>query len=230
MRTGRFEEAETEAKEGLRLALRVTTPTVKNQIFSPDALHVMQEILLATGRPQEALDLIEGRKANQLDGSVNLAAALAYCQLGDLRRARSRFSDGSIRMYFPKPQSFVLPGTGDLKSLEASIHLARGLDRYFSGDIEREGGARELIQAARLAPENGFVAYWTGKTLTRLHRPSEASPYYAVAARTATGSYLKEAAALLTAGRNWMREHPESVTPQGRELKPFPMTSGRIVP
>ena len=145
------------------------------------ALPLVQRLLgrvyLRQGRNQDALKAFQSCYRSIPDAGQNLDIAIAYARLGDYQHARRFYSDRAITEYRIsdeplKPED--MPGTNNLKSLESSALLARGIDEFFE---ERQDEALDDFMAAeRLAPDNALIAYYCGETLLEKGRTAEAIP------------------------------------------------------
>ena len=155
-----------------------SAPTVGGQRQSlPFVQRLLGRVYLRQGRNQDALKAFQACFRSIPDAGQNLDIAIAYARLGDYQHACAFYSDRAITQYRIsdeplKPED--LPGTGNLKSVEASALLARGVDEFFE---ERQDEALDDFMAAeRLAPDNALIAYYCSQTLLEKGRSTEAIP------------------------------------------------------
>ena len=165
--------AERECQQALE-----ATPVIGGQKQKlPSAQRLLGRIYLREGRNQEALAAFQSCYHNIADAGQNLDIAIAYARLGDYAQAKKFYSDWAITQYRISEEplkSEDLPGTGDLKSLEASALFARGLDEFFQH--QQDEALDDFKAAEPLAPNNVPIAYWCAQTLMEKGRIAEAAP------------------------------------------------------
>ena len=83
---------------------------------------------------------------------MNLNVALAYVRLGNYLQAKKFYSDQDVLQY-KSIKAEYLPGTDNIRLLEASILLGRGLDTFFTG--QKEESFDNFAAANKIVPENG---------------------------------------------------------------------------
>lgn len=89
----------------------------------------------------------------------------------------------------------LLPGFGTPTDALASVYALRGVQLHFTG--RREGAERELEHAAKLRPENAYIALMRCNALLTLGRYVEAEACVKIASEKGTGDLAKDAAARL---------------------------------
>lgn len=159
----------------------------------PLVQRLLGRIYLREGKNQEALTAFQSCYRNIADANQNLDIAIAYARLGNFEQAKKFYSDRAILRYRIsdeplKPED--LPGTGDLKSLEASALFARGEDAMFEG---RENDALDdFLAANRLAPNNTLIAYYCADALQEKGRPAESLPFLEKVAASPRGKIFHD--------------------------------------
>lgn len=143
----------------------------------PFVQRLLGRIHLRQGRNQDALKAFQSCYSSIPDAGQNLDIAIAYARMGDYEHARKFYSDQAILQYRLtdeplKPED--LPGTSNLKSLEASALLARGVDAFF--EHRQDEALDDFMVSERLAPDNALVAYYCAQTLLEKGRGVEAIP------------------------------------------------------
>ncbi len=164
------------------------------QAKMPLVRQLLGKIYLAEGRNQDALNAFQSCYHNIADAGQNLDIAIAYARLGNYEQAKHFYSNRAITQYRLSQEPLLpegLPGTADLKHLEASALLARGIDAFFSG--QKQEAFNDLEAAGRLAPANGLIPYYQGMALLHMNRRSEILPYFARAATFGHGEVATEA-------------------------------------
>ena len=148
-----------------------------NKQQMPFTQRLLGRVYLREGRNQEALMAFQSCYRNIPDAGQNLDIAIAYARLGDYQHAHNFYSDQAILQYRLtheplKPED--LPGTKNLKSLEASALFARGIDAFF--EHRQDEALDDFMAAERLAPDNALIAYYCAQTLLEKGRGAEAIP------------------------------------------------------
>ena len=143
----------------------------------PYTQRLLGRIYLRQGRNQDALRAFQSCYRSIPDAGQNLDIAIAYARMGDYEHARNYYSDQAILQYRLtdeplKPED--LPGTGNLKSLEASALLGRGVDAFF--EHRQDDALDDFLAAERIAPDNALIAYYCAQTLLEKGRGAEAVP------------------------------------------------------
>jgi tetratricopeptide (TPR) repeat protein len=121
-----------------------------------------------------------------------LNVAICYARLGRLAEARKLYSERQILQYNGIAKA-DLPGTDTATSLEASLLLARGLDRYFAGRFSQ--ALKDFEATKPLARNNPVAAYYSGMALSFLNRGKEAALEFQTAAKNGRGDLAKDAVA-----------------------------------
>lgn len=142
----------------------------------PFVQRLLGRIYLKQGRNQDALKAFQSCYSSIPDVGQNLDIAIAYARLGDYEYARRFYSDQAILQYRLtdeplKPED--LPRVSNLKSLEASAVLARGVDAFF--EHRQDEALDDFMTSERLAPDNALVAYYCAQTLLEKGRGAEAA-------------------------------------------------------
>jgi tetratricopeptide (TPR) repeat protein len=180
-----FEEGDlVRAEFWCRRALTLL-PLFKGKPWYGSEVPLLGDILMAQGRPEEALECYLRDVANQeLDGSTkpadpdhprpNLNVALACCRLGDLEMAKKYFPDAVIAERVSPEWLKESPDIGDLRTREASLLWIRG-NQESSFPLKR---LRYFEAAAKLAPKNWMIAREIGDRLYDLNRYEKAIAAY----------------------------------------------------
>lgn len=172
--SGDLAGAERECRQALSAA-----PVIGGQKQKmPFTQRLLGRVYLREGHNQEALAAFQSCYYNIADAGQNLDIAIAYTRLGDYAQAKKFYSDRAITQYRIsdepiKPED--LPGTGDLKSLEASALFARGLDEFLQH--QQDEALDDFQGAESLAPNNIPIAYWCAQALLEKGRSAEAAPF-----------------------------------------------------
>lgn len=172
LQSGKLEEAETECRRAMALS-----PALNGKPWYRDTLQLLGEIKLAQGNTQEALSHFAEAGQGLQSPMLKLNTALALCRQGDLQSAKQICPDAEIAKYLKVEiaQREDWPGTGDPRSLEATILLVKGLDASYS--VQLEEALLHLKAASKLAPKNWIIARVMGNVLLRLKRYKEAASY-----------------------------------------------------
>ena len=178
--------AENAAKESMRLAWEAGAGDVGS------SRNLIRKIRMQQGKYQEALEWIGADWQQGADSSLDLDVALCYVRLGNTTKARQFYSDENTLRYASSLTVQDLPGTRNRKMLEASILIARGIDKFFRATGEKEALA-DFDAALTLAPQNGLAAYYAAQSLVVLGRRTEATPYFIKAAQNGHGTFVKQA-------------------------------------
>lgn len=184
--------------ERTALAAMAATPVVGGKRLRPvlGLPFLLGDIYLRQEKYREALSYYLPGSRNTMRFGLNLDVALCYSRLGDHDTARRFYSDRATLQYDSRIRAADLPGTGDPKSLEASILLARGMDAYVS---DRNQEAFDNFEAAgRLAPQNGLIPFYVARSLAAMNREMEAKPYYRLAAQNGQGEIARAAREILS--------------------------------
>ncbi|MES2461722.1 MAG: tetratricopeptide repeat protein [Armatimonadota bacterium] len=185
-RKGDFVAAEVECRRAL-----ATSPKFNGKPMNTAALQLLGNIYLQQRRNQEALECFTPNQKITQSTSLNLDTALAYVRLGDYAMSKRHYSDRAALQYMSRTSVEDLPGTGDRKSLEASILFARGVDAAM--ESRDEDAIRNYVAAHNLAPKNALISYQHGISLVYLKRHSEALIHFARAATFGKGRIAKDA-------------------------------------
>ena len=156
--SGKLIEAEAECRRAVFIS-----PTVNGKPWNTGALQLLGEICLLQKRNQGGFGVVP-RNAyhNTRSTELDLDVALAYCRLGNYDMAMLWYSDQVLLGNVITPQD--LPGTLNLRSLEASVLLARG--GQASGHAAYQEALIYFETAGKLAPHNGLIASMTGEMLS----------------------------------------------------------------
>jgi len=180
-----FEEGDlVRAEYWCRRALTLV-PFISGKPWYGEELPLLGDILMAQGRPEDALECYLNEVANQrLHGALkpddpdhptrNLNIALAYCRLGNLKMAKKYFPDSFIITEIGSEAWKEYPGNGDIRALEASLLFIRG-GQESSFPLRR---LSYFEAAAKLAPKNVMIASQIGDRLYDLNRYEEAIAAY----------------------------------------------------
>jgi|GEM_PF-3217031 len=180
-----YRQAEAECRRAIS-----TSPKINGKILNKRAIHLLGEIYLAQGRNREALQTLLSSYHNTHRTVVDPDVALAYCRLGNYEAARQCYSDNSVLQYSAKPAP-DMPGTQTPQSLEASILFARGMEAFMTS--ESQEALHDFEKASKLLPQNGLLAYYSGRALLNLERYEAAVPYFRTATRRLKGELLEDA-------------------------------------
>lgn len=192
LRLGRLAAAEKECRRAIAL-----TPIGQNRAdpgyFRRPAMRLLGEILVRRGRNREAVQaFLSSCEKPPVRGHFP-GLALAYCRLGDFEKARSLFASQGVLNYIPKEfrNEFApyLPGVANLRALEASILLARGVEHSVTADPAQ--ALPEFLAAHKLYPANGFIAQAAGTELMMLDRWDEAEFYLKIAVESGPARLVK---------------------------------------
>lgn len=176
-------------------------------------MRLVARIRIKQGRYQEALqDILSTQLGSEMGHLTELDMALCYVRLGEIEKARQFYSDQFVLERDSRIKPEDLPGTQDARSLETSILLARGTEILTRGS-EKEA-AEEFKAASQLTPNNGLIAYLTGKTLSQSGRAEEAQPYWHKAMQNARGEWTKEAKRYIDGWTAWQRLQREGIPKQ----------------
>ncbi len=149
---GKNAEAKAACQEAFNLA-----PKFNGKPFAPDTKQLMGDIHYAEGNYKQALYWFGDRAKNTKDDQQDFDIALCYVRMGDYQEAKRHYSHQLVFRNSSLTKEVDLPVIRDLKSLEASILLARGLDYYVTSNQEK---ASEYYDAAALlAPSNPWLMH-----------------------------------------------------------------------
>ena len=184
---GKLIEAEAEC----RRAVFISPTTANGKPCNTRALQLFGEMCLLQKRNKEALESFLACYHNTRSTELDLDVALAYCRLGNYDMAMQWYSDQVLlQNYGITPQD--LPGTLNLRSLEASVLLARG--GQASGHAAYQEALIYFEAAGKLAPHNGLIASMTGEMLSNMGRHTpEYAPYFRLAAQYGHGRVAADA-------------------------------------
>jgi len=171
LRGGNFAEAEVECRRAMALS-----PIINGKPWYGNTPQLLGEINLAQGNNQEALVSFLEARVSTHSLMLDLNTALAYCRLGNFGMAKKHYPSQTIVNLTDGKSLAEWPQGDDLRSLEASILLAQGLDAASSADAT--GALPYLRAAGKLAPQNWFIAEQTAYALDYLNRRDDAVPYY----------------------------------------------------
>jgi tetratricopeptide (TPR) repeat protein len=173
LREGNLTAAEAECHKAIAAIVKF-----HRRPWDKRSIRLLGEIYLAQGRTQEAL--LEFLNSHNPRGpQTDFPLSLAYCRLGDYERAKRYFSDRYILESNSLLTPSDLPGMQDIKSLQASNHLARGMILASKGDARE--AVKEFAVAEQLAPKNPAIAVLYALSLSFINRREEAIPRYAIA-------------------------------------------------
>ena len=154
--------------------------------------NLLGEIYMKAGQYEQAINTYLPNYKYTQDASMNLNVALACARLGNYTQAKRFYSDRAILQY-SSIKLEDLPGTSNPQSLTASILFAQGLNAFFTG--QKQEALTNFEAAAKLAPPNGLIPYYSGMSLLHMGRQSEAAPYFRQAAKTVKGRLGEDARA-----------------------------------
>jgi tetratricopeptide (TPR) repeat protein len=160
----------TKAKAECQAALAVA-PRLNGAVHAPDAKQLLGEIYYTEGNYKQALYWFGDRAKNTKDDRQDFDIALCYVRLGDFQTARRHYSHDLVYRNSSSTTAADLPVIRDLKSLEASILLARGLDHDMTGQMKE--ASADYDAAARLAPDNAWLQHRRGWIAIRAGRKEE---------------------------------------------------------
>ncbi len=135
-------------------------------------LELLGDIQLAKGEYKEALKSYAIAPLRSAACPVN--TALCYVRLGDLEQAKKSCPDKMLAQYASESHPEAMPGTRDLKSMEATLLMA--LANIYGADSAQE--LKYYKAAEKLAPTNWHLAEGLGWTLDDRGRSDEAVRYY----------------------------------------------------
>lgn len=211
---GLLVEAEAECRRAIDLpSIAVANSRQQNL----DAVELLGEVLMGQGRYREAIEC-EGRYREALECQVALhtgamerlsvMSVLALCRVGDYRRALEQYRyvrtrGGSRPM--PKPDA-DMPGTGDLRSIEATALVGMG---HYMGNAGSRSEAIAYFEAAlRIRPNCGAANYYLAEALCQDGRAYDAIAYYRRAAETCRGDRAADAKVRATTAEAYYKYHP----------------------
>ena len=157
-----------------------------------DARTLIGKIRMRQGKYQEALDWIGADWQQGADSSLDAEVALCYVRLGNTTKARQFYSDEAAIRYDSSLTIQDLPGTRNRQMLEASILMARGLQKYATASGQAEA-LTDFETALQIVPNNGLAAYYAAKSLIALGRQEEAGPYFVKAVENGRGKFVENA-------------------------------------
>jgi tetratricopeptide (TPR) repeat protein len=184
-RSGDLVGAERAARETITLAAGLSP------LAQELARRLVGQIRMQQGRYKDALEWLGADWLAGKDARLDLDIALCYVRLGNYTKAKRFYSDKALLRY-TSIQPEDLPGASNPQSLEASILLARGLDKFFTASGQMDA-LSDLNAAGRLAPRNGLISYYAGMSLVHMDRPAEAAPYFRRAAQYGRGKIAQDA-------------------------------------
>jgi tetratricopeptide (TPR) repeat protein len=183
MKKGDFAGAETAARKCIDL-----TPDTEKPLGG--AYFLIGDALMEKGDYQNALTSYNRGSGNTWRAGQDLSTAICLVRLGRFDEARAAYSDEKILKYNLISKA-DLPGIANARALEASLLLARGLDRHFSNlDLL---ALEDFKAVKRLAPNNPIAAYHSAKALESLGRRDEAIADYKIAAKSGKSEFAKDA-------------------------------------
>lgn len=138
--------------------LRRGLPDPAGYTGSPELRLLLAESLIEQGQASEALSIL-GRvvvSGGQFGFETDTLTALAYAQIGDLRRARLRLRDKDVAVYlYPKPLP-ELPSSKTAQGISARARYASGIRHLHHRRFTE--AERELRLAQKNAPANRGIA------------------------------------------------------------------------
>lgn len=184
---GDYLSAEALARKSIALA-----PSIRGQRQDPmgAAYLLIGDARMEMGDYAGALSQYEVGAGTTWRPAENLNVALCYSRLGKAGKARAMYSDEMILGYGGIAKA-DLPGTANAASLQASILLARGLDRYFASRWPQ--ALKDFEAAQAIVPKNAVAAYYKGMALSFMNRRSEAVASFETAAATGSGAFTADA-------------------------------------
>jgi tetratricopeptide (TPR) repeat protein len=159
------------------------------------ARFLIGDVRMESGDYEGALEFYRGGSANDWRYANPFNVAICLIRLDRHKEARPMYSDKQL-LKFNGIAKADLPGTGDPRAFEASVLLARGFSRYFSGHEKQALQDFEAVDG--LAPGNPIAAYYRGKTLLATGRMAEAKAQFRVAVKSGKSGFVEEA-------RSWIR-------------------------
>ena len=182
------------------------------------AAEMLGEIYLMEGRNSEALHVLLPQVPLTAGGGLSVNIAIAYCRLRDYKNAKRFFPNQGLERIFSSregagnfkkdlPSPLDMPGERDLRSLESSALLVRGLNAAATGD--HTGALKDFLAAERLVPRNPFAAYQVaGMYVKSQTAADQALPRYALVASRAHEPLASEAKRRIEGLKAWFYQHP----------------------
>jgi tetratricopeptide (TPR) repeat protein len=170
---GKLEDAERVCREAMAFWQTLNTT-------STQGLELLGDIQLAQGKYEEALATYAIVRQNSDNVQTSISIAQCYLHLGDLEKSRKALQEcpwTDLRKFAadPLPEELKdMPGTKDLKSMEATLMLALAIITPYG----YEHKLKYLQAADKLTPDSWLITNRIGDTLYDLKRYEEAISYY----------------------------------------------------
>lgn len=184
-----LEKGDPKAAEALAHRCIALTPKGDQPMGAADLL--ISDSRMEAGDYEGALAHYKKGSRTTWQAGQGLNVPICLIRLGRVKEARALHSDEQILKYNLISKA-DLPGTSNARTLEASLLLARGLDRYFSSHYEK--ALQDFEAAQELAPGNAVAAYHGGKALLSMGRMAEAKEMFRVAVKNGKSEFVKDAA------------------------------------
>ncbi|GEM_PF-2805932 len=199
---GKLDKAEHLANEAIEFSIKLSGNLLRDaryssvgltQRFSGQARGLQRDARLLIGRIRmkqgfynEALQIFRADWRENSDKRVDLDIALCFARSGNDAMARKFAPKENLTSYLSDDVLTELPDTGTSKALEARIVFARGAEAFMRSEYQE--AFANFKTASQMFPDNGVLAYYTGKMLTELKRNREAIVYYRIAMQRLDGN------------------------------------------